>query len=216
MKKIILSLSAAVFALCLASSCDDDENVVLSSDCYINSLTLGNVKRVISTVGSSGNDTTYTISYSGLYYPMIVNQLEGTIANKDSLPVNSDVRAVLATVESSGTVVYRKENEGEDSWHSYSTSDSIDFTTPLIFRVYAPDNSASRDYRVQVNVHQQDGEVFVWEKMAEQQSWEGLRPSSLQGRRPCCLSWWLSSYSLAATEGDMMRLHLYTRHFKLV
>ena len=59
MKKIILSLSVAVFALCLASSCDDDENVVLSSDCYINSLTLGNVKRVISTVGSSGNDTTY-------------------------------------------------------------------------------------------------------------------------------------------------------------
>ena len=171
MKKIILSLSAAVFALCLASSCDDDENVVLSSDCYINSLTLGNVKRVISTVGSSGNDTTYTLSYSGLYYPMIVNQLEGTIANKDSLPVNSDVRAVLATVESSGTVVYRKESEGEDSWHSYSTSDSIDFTTPLIFRVYAPDNSASRDYRVQVNVHQQDGEVFVWEKMAEQQPW---------------------------------------------
>ncbi len=185
MKKIILSLSAAVFALCLASSCDDDENVVLSSDCYINSLTLGNVKRVISTVGSSGNDTTYTVSYSGLYYPMIVNQLEGTIANKDSLPVNSDVRAVLATVESSGTVVYRKENEGEDSWHSYSTSDSIDFTTPLIFRVYAPDNSASRDYRVQVNVHQQDGEVFVWEKMAEQQSWaaaEALKAVARNGQ----------------------------------
>lgn len=182
MKKIIWSLSFAVLAVCLFGSCDDDEEVVLGTDCYINSLTLGNVKRVISTVGVSGNDTTYTVSYSALYYPMTVNQLEGTIENRDSLPVNSDVSAVLATVESSGTVVYRKESEGEDAWHSYSTSDSIDFTTPLIFRVYAPDNSVSRDYRVQVNVHRQDGEVFMWEKVSEPGLWTAAESMKILSR----------------------------------
>ena len=156
MKKSILSLSLAVLSVLLICSCKDDDEVVLSTDCYISSFTLGNVKRQITTVNSAGRDTTYTISYSALYFPMTVNQLDGTIANKDSLPVNSDVKAVLATVESSGTVVYKKVSEGEDAWKAYSTSDSIDFTSPLTFRVYSPDYSASRDYTLQVNVHQQD------------------------------------------------------------
>ena len=157
-------MSLAVLSVLLICSCKDDDEVVLSSDCYISSFTLGNVKRQITTVNSAGRDTTYTISYSASYFPMTVNQLDGTIANKDSLPVNSDVKAVLATVESSGTVVYKKVSEGEDAWKAYSTSDSIDFTSPLTFRVYSPDYSASRDYTLQVNVHQQDGEVFSWEK----------------------------------------------------
>ena len=156
-------MSLAVLSVLLICSCKDDDEVVLSTDCYISSFTLGNVKRQITTVNSAGRDTTYTISYSALYFPMTVNQLDGTIANKDSLPVNSDVKAVLATVESSGTVVYKKVSEGEDAWKAYSTSDSIDFTSPLTFRVYSPDYSASRDYTLQVNVHQQDGEVFSWE-----------------------------------------------------
>ena len=162
MKKSILSLSLAVLSVLLICSCKDDDEVVLSTDCYISSFTLGNVKRQI---------TTYTISYSALYFPMTVNQLDGTIANKDSLPVNSDVKAVLATVESSGTVVYKKVSEGEDAWKAYSASDSIDFTSPLTFRVYSPDYSASRDYTLQVNIHQQDGEVFSWEKVAEPAVW---------------------------------------------
>ena len=121
-------MSLAVLSVLLICSCKDDDEVVLSTDCYISSFTLGNVKRQITTVNSAGRDTTYTISYSALYFPMTVNQLDGTIANKDSLPVNSDVKAVLATVESSGTVVYKKVSEGEDAWKAYSTSDSIDFT----------------------------------------------------------------------------------------
>ena len=164
-------MSLAVLSVLLICSCKDDDEVVLSSDCYISSFTLGNVKRQITTVNSAGRDTTYTISYSASYFPMTVNQLDGTIANKDSLPVNSDVKAVLATVESSGTVVYKKVSEGEDAWKAYSTSDSIDFTSPLTFRVYSPDYSASRDYTLQVNVHQQDGEVFFWEKVAEPAAW---------------------------------------------
>ena len=160
-----------MLSVLLICSCKDDDEVVLSTDCYISSFTLGNVKRQITTVNSAGRDTTYTISYSALYFPMTVNQLDGTIANKDSLPVNSDVKAVLATVESSGTVVYKKVSEGDDAWKAYSTSDSIDFTSPLTFRVYSPDYSASRDYTLQVNVHQQDGEVFSWEKVAEPAVW---------------------------------------------
>lgn len=167
----MLSLSLAVLSVSLACSCKDEDEVVLGTDCYISSFTLGNVKRQVTAVNSAGQDTTYTISYSASFFPMTVNQLDGTIANKDSLPVNSDVKAVLATVESSGTVVYKKVSEGEDAWKVYLASDSIDFTSPLTFRVYSPDYSASRDYTLQVNVHRQDGDVFFWEKVAEPAAW---------------------------------------------
>lgn len=172
MKKSILSLSVALFSVFLVCSCLNDDETVLSTDCYISSFTLGNVKRQVTTVTSEGNDTTYSVTYSASYYPMTVNQLAGTIFNEDSLPLNSDVSAVLATVESSGTVIYRDAEDTEENWQSYSTSDSIDFTSTLVFRVYSPDYSAWRDYTVNVNVHQQDGEIFTWEQMAEEQQWE--------------------------------------------
>lgn len=168
MKKSIWSWPFALLAVLWFSSCKDTDEVVLGTDCYISNFTLGYVKRTIHTVGTSGQDTTYTISYSGSYYPMTIDQVKETITNEDSLPTNSRVEAVLATVSSSGTVVYRKADEGEDAWKSYSTSDSIDFTTPLVFRVYSPDYSMTRDYTVTVNVHRQEGEEFSWTKMTEQ------------------------------------------------
>ena len=166
-----LPLAVAVLSMLLICSCKDDDETVLSTDCYISSVTLGNVKRQVTTVNDSGNDTTYSVSYSASYYPMTVNQLERTIANKDSLPVNSDVSAVLATISSSGTVIYKKESDGDDTWRTYSSSDSIDFTSPLVFRVYSQDYSASRDYVVKVNIHQQDGEEFSWSKVTESGKW---------------------------------------------
>ncbi len=171
MRKSILLWSFTVLSVLLVCSCKDDDEVVLSSDCYISSFTLGNVKRMITTVNTAGRDTSYMISYSASYFPMTVNQLDGTIANKDSLPINSKVNAVLASVEASGTVVYRKPGDGDDAWRTYSASDSIDFTTPLIFRVYSPDYTASRDYALQVNVHRQDGDVFTWKKVTDPVMW---------------------------------------------
>ncbi|MCD8318012.1 MAG: DUF6242 domain-containing protein [Paraprevotella sp.] len=171
MKKSIRSLFFAVLSVWLICSCKDDDKVVLSTDCYISSFTLGNVKRQVTTTNYSGNDTTYSVSYGASAYPMTVDQLSGTIANKDSLPVNSNVNAVLATITSSGTVVYRKADEGDDAWKGYSSTDSIDFTSPLVFRVYAPDYSVWRDYTVKVNVHQQDGSVFTWQQMPEPGLW---------------------------------------------
>ena len=185
MKKSILSLSVAVLSLFLICSCKDDEAAVLSTDCYINSFELGNVRRQVETVTSAGNDTTYTITYNASYYPMTIDQLDGTIVNEDSLPVNSDVSAVLVSVESSGSVVYRRASDDENSWNSYSSADSIDLTSPLIFRAYSADYSVWRDYTVQINIHQQDGEVFTWRKMMETGAWASADTGRLAVKDDC-------------------------------
>ena len=166
MNKSILFWALAVLSVLSVSSCKEDNEVVLTTDCYISNFTLGSVKRLVHSKTISGNDTTYYVSYAAGYYPMVIDQLAGTIDNNDSLLVNSVVKAVLVNIESTGTVVYRKA-EQENSWKNYSMSDSIDFTTPLVFRVYTKDNSAWRDYAVKLNVHQQDGDVLQWQKMTD-------------------------------------------------
>lgn len=171
MGRSILSWMIIVLSFCMISSCKDDDDVIHTTDCYISSFTLGYVKRQINTKTTSGKDTTYMVTYNAAYYPMSIDQLTGTIENKDSLLLNSVVDAILVTIESSGTVVYRKADV-EEGWRDFSISDSIDFTTPMVFRVYSTDRSLWRDYAMKLNVHQQDGDAFVWSKMTESTKWD--------------------------------------------
>ena len=173
MKKNISAVWLSLLAVLVLVSCKDTaEEVVLSSDCYISSFTLGMVRRTETTTSSTGEDSVYTVAYNAGSYAMRIDQLAGRIENPDSLPVNSITRAVLASVQTTGTVMYRKEEEA-DGWRAYSETDSIDFSVPLVFRVISADGSAMRDYRVQVNVHRMDGNVFVWNRLAGPELWTG-------------------------------------------
>ena len=80
MKKCMAVWVVALLASFVTSSCKDDDETVLTTDCYITSVTLGYVKRTIYTKTSDGrSDSSYTVSYNGSYYPMRINQLDGTI-----------------------------------------------------------------------------------------------------------------------------------------
>ena len=172
MKKTILAWPFVLLAMLVFCACGDDEETVLSSDCHISSFTLGGVKREIHTTSSTGEDSTYIVSYNASSYAMRINQLDGTIENPDSLPRNTLKRAMLVTIETSGPVIYRKKDDAGENWMAYSSTDSIDFNQTLVFRVVSADGSAWRDYSVNVNVHQQEGDEFVWKKLAEPGRWD--------------------------------------------
>lgn len=174
MKKTILAWPFVLLAMLAFCACGDEEETVLSSDCYISSFILGDVSREVHTVSSTGEDSVYVVSYNAATYCMRINQLDGTIENHDSLPLNTLKRAMLATIETTGTVIYRQENDASENWMAYSSTDSIDFTNTLVFRVISADGSAWRDYKVNVNVHQQDGDEFVWQKLAEPGLWTAV------------------------------------------
>lgn len=170
-KNIFLLLYFAFCSLFLLPSCLKDEDTILSTDCYISSFSLGTIKRLIHITTSSGKDSTYYVSYDGSYYTMSIDQRNNTICNLDSLPLNSQTTAILATVESSGSVNYRYADETDENWLSYSSSDSIDFSRPLIFRAFSIDGNSKRDYQVKLNVHQQDGDLFTWQEMTTNAPW---------------------------------------------
>ena len=138
-----------------------DNNVTLASDTAITSFSLGTMKRIVHTTSSTGADSTYKVSVTGSDYKFSVDQVNHRIFNADSLPQGTDVSKVLCSVtalNNGGVFVEDLKEEGSLLF----VSDSIDFSVPRKFRVYASDGSGYETYNVQVNVHQENGDVFDW------------------------------------------------------
>lgn len=174
MKKNILLLAAVLVFSTLLTSCSEDTVYEVSSDCAISSFVLGNIKRTIHTTTEDGKDSTYASSYPGKYFPMNIDQINGTITNDDSLLHNSDLRKVLITVSASSALVYRPADNPKAELIPYSATDSIDLSKPLVFISYSEDGSARKQYTVSLKVHQQEADKFVWNESFQTEKLDGM------------------------------------------
>ena len=119
MKKYLVLLLATIPFL--ISSCLSDQEVVNDDYCYINSVSLGSIKRQVHMLDSAGNDTVIRTSYTGSNYDMLINQKTLTIENKDSLLYGSLMEAVLVDITYIGSSLYYREQADSDSiWNIYS------------------------------------------------------------------------------------------------
>ena len=159
-------MTIVLMASCLKS---DEDTVTLYNDAVITGFTLGTMNKYV--------DSTKT-TYTGSTYEFDINQNVATnifkdvtcigrsIYNNDSLPLGTDLKHVLCTITTLNNGITIIENIDEPNVYSYySSTDSIDFTKPRKFRVFSSDGSVYNDYYVSVNVHQQDGNEFVWKLM---------------------------------------------------
>jgi hypothetical protein len=96
-----------------------------------------------------------------------IDQLNGYIFNKDSLPYGTEVGKVICTltyeigVTAIGVTI---QQAAGDTTYWWNGSDSIDFTHPVRFTTTAYDNSTTKNYRVWVNIHQVVPDSMVWER----------------------------------------------------
>lgn len=161
MKKPIAFVVMSALALTFLASCgDDNKSSELSSDCAINAIVLGNLSRIYHTYLDNGKDTSYSITVPGAAYPLHIDQINRRIFNSDSLPVGTAVNKVyFTTFSADGIVSYRLES-GKDTL--YSTKDTLDFTSPRIFTIYASDGSGSRSYTIDIKIHNADPDAYSW------------------------------------------------------
>ncbi len=167
---ILLMTAGLSLSSCLGS--DDDTNIEYTHDTAITAFSLGTLTRYYQGVSSStGNDTTFSAEVAGSQYKFYIDQTLRQIYNLDSLPVGTKISAVLASItakQSSPLVWLYKNQEGEDSLAYYSSSDSIDFSTPRPIRVYNNDFTAYATYTITVNVHTEERDSFSWHSLATQ------------------------------------------------
>lgn len=149
----------------LSSCLGTDDELTYYSDTAISSFSLGTLKRYYTTTGSKGQDSTYSASYTASSTSFYIDQVAGKIYNPDSLPKGVDAKHILCTIgtKNSGTVVLvLKTKDGKDSLAYYSSSDSINFSQPLVARVYNNAGTAYRSYTITVNIHQEDSTDMRW------------------------------------------------------
>ena len=99
-----------------------------------------------------------------------IDQINGKIYNKDSMKFGTrDDFKVLATVGYDSPYgvrgLYFIEQATGDTVKS--TTDSINFSEPVMITVYAYDGVATKTYEAQLNIHQVDPDIMVWEKYGD-------------------------------------------------
>lgn len=166
----LMLLVASVLTAGFTTACgsDDYTSGELSRDCLITEVTLGTLNRTMHTLDSKGEDSTYTVTVTGSMYPMHIDQLAGKVYNPDSLPVGTDVsKVVFSTFNVRYGMSIRSLNTGNDT--IFTTTDSTDFRTPRIVKVYAQDATMTREYEVKVNLHTEEPDscaMVMWQNDA--------------------------------------------------
>ena len=96
----------------------------------------------------------------------------GVIFNADSLPKGTDVKRLIASITFANTMskaelTFMKDNQEEVTIDYLShPEDSIDFTYPVTLDVTAENGVNSFSYQIRVNVHNQESDTIVWDKLA--------------------------------------------------
>lgn len=166
MKIKFLPLIAVFFAATsIMTSCldNDVDQITYTSETSITGFSLGTLH--IDRVGKDkdGKDSAYVDTLNCSDYPFTIDQINRTITNKDSLPVGTHIDKVITSITyDAGMLAYKPKGSDHDTiWIS---TDSIDFTDPVEFKVYAYSGVEGKPYTITINVHKQEPDTISWKK----------------------------------------------------
>ena len=166
MKIKFLPLLAVFFAATsIMTSCldNDVEQITYTSETSITGFSLGTLN--INRMGKDKNglDSPYVDTLDCSNYPFTIDQINRIITNKDSLPVGTHIDKVITSITyDAGMLGYTP--KGSDNDTIWTSTDSIDFTEPVEFKVYAYSGVEGKPYKVTINVHKQEPDTISWKK----------------------------------------------------
>ena len=164
-KATFMLLAAMIFVASCAGSSSNE--TTLYGEAAITAFSVSKAKRTTTTESSDGTITTTTSTYTATSYKFVIDQLNHEIYNPDSLPEGTNPSRLLCSLTTyHNSVALFKDLEEEDTWFYYSSTDSIDFSSPRQVRVFSSDGTGYTDYTIKVNVHQETADKFVWTDMS--------------------------------------------------
>ena len=170
MKRYLLPLMALFIVVCGLTSClGDEEETVTYDDTGLIAFSLGTLNRYQHTTTATGADSIYKSTITGGNYKFYIDQLTHEIYNPDSLPCGTDVAHVICSLTTKNAGRTAIQSMISDSLFTYNASDSLDFTQPRKFWVYSNRGTSKAIYTIRVNVHQEEGDVFKWSLLKDQE-----------------------------------------------
>lgn len=168
MRSFFRALWATLTIVFVLTSClsSDDSEVTTYDDMAITGFTLGTLNRYLHTTSKSGEDSVYKSTYVGSSYAMCIDHLNGLIYNSRPLLSSTDLKHVMCTLTTKNNGVVLVKSLVSDTLFTYYSTDSIDFSAPREFRVYATNGSGYRSYKVTLSVFQTAEDSLSWTEMA--------------------------------------------------
>lgn len=157
---LVLTLSACVLAIvsCNSKTTDDEADIVVTPA----SVAVKNFKiNANSSVMANLDSVFFSIDLE-----------TGVIFNADSLPKGTDVSRLVASITFANTMnkaelTFTKDNLSDTTInYLQNATDSIDFTYPVKLDVTAQDGVNTFTYTIKVNVHAQEPDSLVWDKIS--------------------------------------------------
>jgi len=162
-KKAFLYLAVVVSSL-IMTSCLDDDDTDYSLECAITGFTIDDLTCTLETTASDGSDSTYEVTIEGDDIYFNIDQLNNTITNVDSLVSWANVKRVVPTITSDGTIYYKQYTDSV--YYPLSNgSDSLDFSEPVEFVVFANDGSSYKKYTATINVSVNNADSLLWNRV---------------------------------------------------
>ena len=95
-----------------------------------------------------------------------IDQINGRIMNLDSMEYGTEIKNVICTLTyGSYTSEIKVIAEATGDTVSYNSSDSINFSKPVKFVLYANDGVSNRSYIAQINIHQVIPGSMIWNRI---------------------------------------------------
>ena len=163
---ILLYVAMAMVLALSCASCnkdnDDDDTTTTTTTIYSVSTT----STLVTKFALKANDDVMEHLDSVFF---TIDQDNALIYNADSLPIGTDVGALLTSVSfgttvSAATFTMTGGTHRADTTINYTTSstDSIDFTGKVTLTVTSATSGVTRDYNVKVLVHKQEPDSLAW------------------------------------------------------
>lgn len=164
MRNKIVLFVAGCCVLLLSSCLNSDENTIteIAPNCQISSFTLAtdSVKMLEK------------VKFS-------IDQLNGRIFNADSLPYGTEIEKVVCTLKYMNSYaiggIQVQQEAISDTLAWWNGTDSLDFSKPVKFKIYAYDAVTTKEYYAQVNIHQVVPDSMAWSLYADGVWNEALR-----------------------------------------
>lgn len=171
MKRFYQLLCAFLIISLTMTSClkgDETESVTPSNETAITGFVLGNINCYTeSTSSTTGNDTIIKTVLTGSNYPMTIDQNSNCIYNATELPVGTDLQHVLiSSISTRNNGIATIKPLDRDDYTLITTSDSIDFSQPRVFRVFSNTFDYFRDYTITLTVSKTQNATESWVKIA--------------------------------------------------
>ena len=155
---ILTALTLIVSASCNSSGNGDNEPTVVSANTLVSNFRL------------QKNDSVMTLLDS---IPFTIDVNRRLIYNPDSLPKGTDITRLVASISlasstSVGEISISGATTMKDTTYTYNASatDSIDFTGRVTLTVKAADGISTKQYLLQVTVHNLESDSLYWNKMS--------------------------------------------------